>query len=424
METFGFGQAYQWKSKYTSWPKGYSQLFTAGHMFEAAVAYYRATGKHALLDISSKFAALLTEVFQDEAFVKQYADHPEVEIGLMKLYEVTHNEAYLQLADKISRYVKFVRPVDLHQDEVMLPLPLQENAYGHAVRTAYIYTGATDVVRATGAQDLGNALDHLWRSVAGKKMYLHGGTGNGTEAEQHGLDYDLPVYPTYSECCANIAQGQWNHAFNLLTGNAQYADIVELEMYNAALSGISLDGKKFFYSNKINVGMEDREGKFGGVRETYFFCCPSKLPSFVSGVSRWMYAKNREGIFVNQYMGSTVKTQFNDQTVAFSLQTGYPYEGKTTLSMESDGAFSFNFRIPYWVRGNAPFQGGLYYFDEKYKPSFHIWVNGKEVEQPKIIKGYVSIRQQWQKGDTISIAFDMPVRRVYTKKQNYSGPQK
>ncbi|WP_215224759.1 glycoside hydrolase family 127 protein [Echinicola shivajiensis] len=414
IKTFGFGKEDQWKSAYTEWPHGYSQLFTAGHMFEAAVAYYRATGKKSYLEMSIKLADHLLDKFQDEEFLKNYADHPEVEIGLMKLYEVTGKQEYVGLANRISRHVKFVRPVDLNKEQAILPLDQQREAFGHCVRTAYVYSGATDVVMATGDKELEKAMHSLWDNIVGKKMYIHGGTGNGSSAEQHGFDYDLPIYPTYSECCANIAQGQWNHRMNLLTGNAKYADLLEHEMYNAALSGISLDGQKFFYSNKLNVGLEGRKGKHGGVRETYFFCCPSKLPSFVSGIGKWIYAKSHNTLVVNQYVGSKLVTRVGKDDFRMKMKSAIPWEGSAELTIEQPTSkeMTLKLRVPSWVRSNQPFQDGLYYFERDYKNQFAIMLNGTEMSQPKIEEGYISITKKWKKGDQVTIYFNMPIRKV------------
>lgn len=229
-KVFGFGDKVRWVKKMNSSSYGYSQLFTAGHMFEAAVAWYRATGNRNLLTISIKFADHIVKIFKNNKMVKDFGDHPQFEIGIMKLYEVTGNIAYLDLANKIARYSPSWRPHDINKEN-RKPLHDQRNAYGHCVRTAYQYTGATDVLRATGAADLDTAVMSLWRSVTSRKMYIHGGTGNGTPAEQHGEDYDLPIEQTYSECCANIAQAQWNHSLNLRTGNAEHADVIEHIIY-------------------------------------------------------------------------------------------------------------------------------------------------------------------------------------------------
>lgn len=412
VKTFGFGPSNRWKSLKNNWPFAYSQLYCAGHMMEAGVAYYKGTGKKTLLDAAIRFADLICKVF-DEEKIKTYADHPEVEIGLMKIYEVTKEHKYLRMADLMSRYVNFSRPVDINKEENSKPLHEQICAFGHCVRTAYIYSGATDVVRATGAEDLTDGVNRLWKSIVQGKMYLHGGTGNGTKAEQHGQMYDLPISPTYSECCANIAQAQWNHRLNLLSADAKYAALVELEMFNSALSGISLDGKKFFYSNKINIDGHKRKNKHSGVRETYLFCCPSKLPGFITGIGRWIYAKDDTGIYVNQFIGSHLQTELRGQTVALRQLSDYAYQGKTTLRIETDSHFTLHIRLPQWLKKNH-IVGSPYYYDSDIKDRYKLLINGKEQKCSVSGKGYLAIERNWKKGDLIDIVFDMSVRRVYT----------
>lgn len=412
VQTFGFGPENRWKSLKTNWPFAYSQLYCAGHMMEAGVAYFRGTGKRKLLDAAVRFADLICEVFNEEK-IKTYADHPEVEIGLMKIYEITGERKYLYTANLMSRYVNFSRPVDINKEENSKPLHQQTCAYGHCVRTAYIYCGATDVIRATGAKDLGGGINKLWESIVSGKMYIHGGTGNGTKAEQHGQKYDLPIAPTYSECCASIAQAQWNHRMNLLSADARYAALVELEMFNSALSGISLNGEKFFYSNKINIDDKNRTGKHSGVRETYLFCCPSKLPAFITGIGRWVYAKDEKGIYVNQFVGSELCTRLKGQEIRFRQISDYAYQGKTKLLLEQDADFALHIRLPHWL-GKKHIADSPYYYDSRSLPTFQLKVNGKLFSAATVVNGYLVVDRKWKKGDAVDITFDMPVRRVYT----------
>ena len=311
---------------------------------EAGVAYYRGTGKDKLLKVAIKLSDLICTIFTDDK-IRRHADHPEVEIGLMKIYEVTGDEKYLNTANKLCRYVSFSRPVDINREENSKPLHEQRKAYGHCVETTYMYTGATDVCRATGKKDLETAINSLWDDVIGTKMYIHGGIGNGTHDEQHGHSYDLPILPTYSECCSNIAQGQWNYRLGLFYGKTEYADLVELEMYNSALSGISLDGKSYFYTNKINIGKENRKSAHSGVRQSYLFCCPSKLPGFITGISRWIYAKDKEALYVNQFIGSSVSTLINGRKVCLRQTSAFPWNGNVSFTWESSAAVRENARV-------------------------------------------------------------------------------
>ncbi len=248
----GYGLPDRWKGTLATWPKGMGQLYCGGHLCEAAAAYYRATGKRAFLDVAIKFADHVYRRFPPGRPL-DYADHPQIEIGLVRLFEATGDRRYLELANHLARNVAFARPPDLGNGTNCRPLAEQRKAWGHAVRTGYVYAGATDVCRYSDQPDLREALDSLWRSIVDRRIYVHGGVGGPAEAEQLDDDWILDPVETYSECCANIAHGQWNHALNLLSADARYADIVELEAYNGGLAGISLDGHKFFYSNTLAV---------------------------------------------------------------------------------------------------------------------------------------------------------------------------
>lgn len=413
VKTFGFGPANRWRSLKSNWPFAYSQLYCAGHMMEAGAAYYEGTGERALLDAAIRFADLICRVF-DEATIRSYADHPEVEIGLMRLYALTGEPRYLYTADRMCRYINFSRPVDLHKEENSRPLTEQRCAYGHCVRTAYLYTGATEVVRALGDEALTQAVDRLWGSIVGGKMYVHGGTGNGTNAEQHGEAYDLPIEPAYCECCASIAQAQWNHSLNLLKGDARYASLVELEMYNSALSGISLDGKRFFYANKLNIGTENRKNKHSGIRETYLFCCPSKLPIFVAGIGRWIYAKDDKGIYVNQYVGSRLDTRVGERPVSLTQTSDYLYDGASRIRIHTDGRFALHLRVPQWLK-ESPVACSPYRFgDRRPEPTCTLTLNGHPLDVTEDADGYLTVDRTWKAGDVLEVRFDLSVRRIYT----------
>lgn len=412
IKRFGFGIENQWNSVNTRWPFAYNQLYCAGHLMEAAVAYFRGTGKRKLLDVAIKLSDLICKVFTLEK-IKKHADHPEVEIGLMKMYEATRDEKYLNTANLLCRYVNFSRPVDINRAENSKPLHEQREAFGHCVETSYIYTGATDVCRATGMTDLTTAIHSLWKDVIGCKMYVHGGIGNGTHDEQHGYRYDLPILPTYSECCASIAQGQWNHRLNLLYGEAQYADLVELEMYNSALSGISLDGKKYFYTNKVNIGKENRKSPHSGVRQSYLFCCPSKLPGFITGVGRWVYAKNNDALYVNQFIGTTVSTQVGKHKVRLKQESSFPWRGTIRFVWESSGNVDLKIRIPQWVKGSGYIASSCYFYKGE-QGNIQVKINGEDATYSLDNGSYLTLHKKWKKGDVIDVEFDMPVNRVYT----------
>ena len=413
---FGYGIKDRWKSTLVKWPYAYSQLYCLGHLLEAAVTHFRATGKTNFLSVGVKAANHLLVQF-DKDKIEAYADHPQVEIGLLKLYEVTQDKQYLDLADLFTRYVKFGRPKDIRLSENSKPLHDQREAFSHCVRTGYIYTSGTDVVRAKGSKDLEIALQSIWQNVVSKKMYIHGGVGNGTPFEQHGFDFDLPILNTYSESCANIAQGQWNHSLNLLYGNGKYADIVEWEMYNGALSGFGEDGITFLYANKLNLDTSHRIDYHSGVRQSFLFCCPAKLPGFIAGISRWIYAFNEEAFVVNQYVSSSTSFDINEEPVKVRQISKMPWIPETILVFEKiPTSIKFlKFRLPSWSGYQTkPIPEGPYYYENIPFVKPLVTLNNKTLNYT-FEDGYIVIQNQNLGSlDSLKINFDMPVRRIYS----------
>lgn len=412
---FGYGLKDRWNSTLERWPYAYSQLYCSGHLMEAAVAYYRATGKISLLDVALKNARHIKEVFTLDK-IKSYADHPQVEIGLIKLFEVTGNPDYQQLAENFSRYLKFARPRDIVLTESSKPLAEQREAYSHCVRTGYIYTSATSCIRINGSEDLKSAIHSIWNNLIGRKIYIHGGIGNGTKFEQHGHDFDLPILNTYSESCAQVAQCQWNHELNLLSGSSKYADIIEWEAYNGALSGFGLDGRTFLYSNKLNIDTIGRKDYHTGVRTSYLFCCPSKLPGFISGINRWIYAKDLQNLYVNMFVGSQVTTSLGDEKFTLQQETKYPWEGKIQFTVHSNtkSDIGIKIRIPSWNSKVRPLAISPYYFEDELQPGLTVTLNGKKLSNLNFSDGYITIKRKFKKNDIIIIDLEMPVRRIYT----------
>ncbi|MEI8376429.1 MAG: beta-L-arabinofuranosidase domain-containing protein [Planctomycetota bacterium] len=410
----GYGPTQRWKSTLASWPKGMGQMYCGGHLCEAAVAYYQATGKRAFLDVAVKFADHVYRRFPPGQPI-DYADHPQIEIGLMRLFEATGDRRYLKLADHLARNVVFARPPDLGDGANRRPLAEQVKAWGHAVRINYTYSGATDVCRYLDQPDLRKALDGLWRSIVDRRIYVHGGVGGPADAEQLDDDWILDPVETYSECCANIAHGQWNHALNLLSADARYADIVELEAYNGGLAGINLDGHKFFYSNKLTVDCTEREDAHTGVRKRYLFCCPSKVPGFIAGISRWVAAQDDRDIYLNLYVGGTIKVKLASQTVTLHEETQYPWNGRVRIRVtpEKPGEFALALRIPGWAQGRL-MPSDLYRFDKPETVKWTVTVNGVPISAALLEKGYLRVVRPWKAGDVVELTLPMPVRRVYS----------
>ena len=407
---YGYGPEQRWKATVAEWPKGMGQLYCAGHLFEAAAAHFRATGKRTLLEVAIRLADCMDKQLDRSNF--NFADHPQVEIGLVKLYQVTSERRYLELADFIAHNSHFQRPPDIGDGENQQPIAQQKNAFGHCVRTLYLYSGFTDLVSYKGNQEDLAGLSNLWESVAGKKMYVHGGIGNGTAFEQHGLDYELPNDRAYCECCGSIAMGQWNHRLNLVTGNAKYSDLVEIEAYNSALSGLSMDGTNYFYRNLLTANCKNDQ--WSQQRWRYLFCCPSKLPGFITGLNRWIYAVDDETIYANLFVGNIAKIPWGSDTIVIKQETDYPWKGAVSFLFEpvKTSDFIFAIRIPGWTK-KVPVPGGLYHYTDNDSANINVSINGQPVSGSKVTDdGYLRLARKWNPGDKVSIQFEMLVRKV------------
>jgi len=409
----GYGTDQRFKGTVEQWPLGICQIYCAGHLFESTAAHYRATGKRNFLDIALKKADCIARRFPIGEPI-DYADHPQAGIGLVKLYEVTGEKKYLRLADHIVHHGLHARPPDLGKGESWKPLVQQRKAWGHAVRINYLYSAATDLCRYIGQPETKTALDSLWHSIVDRRIYVTGGVGGPAPFEQLADDWVLDNAHCYCECCANIAHGQWNHRLNLLTGEAKYADLVEIEAYNAGLSGISLDGTKFFYTNRLAFNKKNRKNRATGVRQRYLFCCPSKLPGFIAGIGRWIYAQDERGVYVNLYIGGQTTLELPEGRVNLTQKTRYPWDGEVTLNVDpkTPGKFDVCLRIPGWALGR-PMPNELYRFANTKPVDWKISVNGQPFDVGELDKGYARISRQWKSGDTVRLHLPMPVRRVY-----------
>ena len=384
------------------------ELYCSGHFFEAAVAYYQATGKRKILDVATRLADYIDSVFGPG---KRYdvPGHEEIEIGLVKLYGVTGEKRYLALAkfflDQRGRANGRKLYGQYCQDHK--PVIEQDAAVGHAVRAAYLYTGMADVANLTGDADYVKAIDKIWLGVVSKKLYITGGIGARGGGESFGDDYELPNLKAYCETCAAIANAMWNHRMSLLHGDAKYIDVLERVIYNGFLSGISLNGDTFFYANPLAS-----DGKYQ--RSPWFdcACCPTNIVRFMPSLPGYAYAQKADNIHVNLYIGGSAEIKLPGNTVSLRQQTRYPWDGDVKIIVEPQqaGRFAVCIRIPGWAQ-NRPVPGDLYsYLDTNTEP-VSLKVNGEPVAID-LVKGYVPIRRTWQKGDTIELNLPMPIRRV------------
>lgn len=386
------------------------ELYNCGHLYEAAVAHFMATGKRTLLDIAFKNADLIIQVFgPDPAQKKVPSGHPIIEMALVKLYRVTGEEKYLNLArfflDETGVGTDG-HPLSPYSQDHM-PVKQQNEAVGHAVRFGYLYSGVTDVAAITGDKEYMDAAERVWENVVSKKLYITGGIGARGMGEGFGENYELPNMTGYCETCASIANVYWNHRMFLMTGDAKYFDVLERTLYNALLSGISLGGDRFFYDNLLeDNGTFERQPWFGCA------CCPGNITRFMASVSGYQYAFDDQRVFVNLFAGSRADFLFRGSEITLELETMYPWDGKISLEVETTRPVRFDLciRIPGWAR-NEVIPSDLYQFTDVNNKPIRIEVNGKPADFP-VINGYAVISRKWGSKDNIRVYFPMPVRRI------------
>ena len=397
------------------------ELYNVGHMYEAAVAHFQATGKRNFLDIALRNADLIDGVFGPDG-IHDVPGHQEIELGLVKLYLVTGEQKYLNLAyfflDQRGRHetrdavVRFENPGYL-QDH--LPVKEQASAVGHAVRAGYMYAGMADVAALCNEESWVKALETLWQDVVQGKLYLNGGIGARHQGEAFGESFELPNDTGYAETCAAISNVYWNHRMFLLQGHAKAIDVLELSLYNGVLPGISLEGTEFFYSNPLysDGEWEFNRGTIG--RQPWFdcSCCPTNLVRFLPALPGWIYATETDRIYVNLYVGSntTVQVPGTDAVVSLTQTTNYPWQGDVNFKLQLEGPtrFALALRVPGWLQEPAP--GGLYSYVGVENSSWDLQRNGKRVEG-RVEKGYVLVEEEWQDGDELTVEWPMPIRRV------------
>lgn len=396
--------------------KVHHELYNVGHMYEAAVAHYQATGERSLLDVAIKNADLIEHVFGPGKNMG-VPGHQEIEIGLVKLFRVTEEQKYLDLAKFFVDQRGNARGHELQGEysQDHLPLVEQEEATGHAVRAGYFYSGATDVAALTGTNQYDKALDKIWKDIVHQKIYLTGGIGAEPKHEGFGPDYELPNATAYTETCAAIALMLWNHRMFLLKGDSKYMDVFERTLYNGFLAGVSFEGNTFFYPNPLE---SDGEYTFNqGVcgRSPWFdcSCCPVNVVRVMPSLPGYIYATRDEEVHVNLYIGNRAAFEVAGKTMKISQSTNYPWEGQVVFNVESEQevAAQFKFRVPGWAR-NEVMPGDLYKYADAHHPSVQIKVNNELLDlQPE--DGYLVLEsRKWGKGDKIELTFDMPVRQV------------
>ncbi len=385
------------------------ELYCAGHLIEAAVAHHEATGDTRLLDALCRYADTIDSVFGPQRGKRRgYPGHEEIELALVKLYRATGNERYLRLSrffidargtqphyydqeakargDEPQRY--WARAYDYNQSHK--PVREQDEAVGHSVRAMYLYSGMADVAAETGDAELLAACKRLWESTTLRKMYVTGGVGSSGHGERFTRDYDLPNATAYAETCAAIGLVFFAHRMLGIEADGRYADALERALYNGALSGVSLDGKHFFYTNPLaSAGAHHRRVWFGCA------CCPPNIARLLASLGGYVYAVARRALYVHLYIGGSAEAEVAGQRVTLTQATDYPYAGDValTLALKAPAAFDLMLRVPGWCRRHS------------------VKLNGRPLEA-QVTKGYARLRREWRDGDRVELSLAMPVERV------------
>ena len=389
------------------------ELYDLGHMVEAAIAHYQATGERTFLDIAIRYAdCVCREVGPNPGQACVVPGHQIPEMALAKLYTVTGDKKYLDEAKFLLDY-RGKTTIKHDYSQAHKPVVEQDEAVGHAVRAAYMYSGMADVAALTGDSAYIRAIDRIWENIVSKKMYITGGIGSTSSGEAFGRNYELPNMSAYCETCAAIGNVYVNHRLFLLHGESKYYDVLERTLYNSVLSGVSLDGGKFFYPNPLeSMGQHQRQAWFGCA------CCPSNICRFIPSVPGYFYQTHERDLYVNLFGGNTANLKVDGKDVSLTQQTQYPWDGDILLTITKNkaGQFRLRIRIPGWVQ-NRPVPSDLYEYADTKRLGYSIKVNGEEVTShlsplTSFEDGYLSIDRKWKRGDRVEIHFDMEPRLV------------
>lgn len=375
------------------------EMYCAGHLLEAGVAYFKATGKRKLLDVAQRMVDHMMTLFGPDKR-EWVPGHEEIELALVKLYEVTGEKKYLDFAywlleergHGIGTYdakAGAARRWDALQYQDSFPVRDLKTISGHAVRAMYLFCGMCDVTAYMPETGYFQALDSLWEDVTGRRMYVTGGIGVAYRTEGFAAPYELPNYEAYCETCASIGMVLWNHRMNEWKGDAKYADIVERSLYNGVLAGINTEGNRFFYVNPLaSHGNHHRQAWYGCA------CCPSNVCRFIPSIGNYIYGTSKGALWVNLYVGNKAKFRVGKRQVELSMQTTYPWNGEVTIGFQNAYKGEVRLRIPGWCK------------------NFSISKNGEMVTNFSVDRGYAVLQDNWAKDDCIALSVDMPVEIV------------
>lgn len=393
--------------------RDHHELYCAGHLIEAAVAYYQATGKRKLLDIMSRFADYMITVFgHGEGQLRGYCGHEEVELALVKLARVTGENKYLDLAKyfidergqephfftdealRDSRDPKKFVQKTYEYNQAHQPVRDQTKVVGHAVRAMYLYSGMADIATEYNDDSLTSALETLWDDLTTKQMYVTGGIGPAASNEGFTDYYDLPNESAYAETCASVGLVFWANRMLGRGPNRRYADIMEQALYNGAMAGLSLDGKTFFYENPL-----ESSGKHHRWTWHHCPCCPPNIARLLASIGSYMYAAADAEIAVHLYGESKARIPLaSGVAVELAQQTRYPWDGAIHFEVNPDrsASFALSLRIPEWAEGAM------------------LAVNGAPVDLSAVtIDGYARIEREWNSGDKVDLTIPLIPRTLF-----------
>lgn len=383
------------------------EFYNLGHMVEGAIAHYQATGKKNFLNIAIKYAdCVCREIGDKPGQTVAVPGHQIAEMALAKLYLVTGEQKYLDQAKFFLDKRGYTTRTDEYS-QAHKPVIEQDEAVGHAVRAAYMYSGMADVAALTGDKSYINAIDKIWDNIVGKKLYITGGIGATGAGEAFGKNYELPNMSAYCETCAAIGNVYMNYRLFLLHGESKYYDVLERSLYNGLISGVSLDGGEFFYPNPLeSIGQHQRQPWFGCA------CCPSNICRFIPSLPGYIYAVKDNDLYINLFMSNTSDLKVAGKKVSLMQTTNYPWDGdvKVDITKAANQKFNLKLRIPGWVK-NQVTPSDLYAYSDGKRLNYSVKVNGQEVKS-ELKNGYFSIDRNWKKGDRVEVHFDMEPRTV------------
>ena len=394
--------------------RDWHELYCAGHLIEGAVAHYQATGERKLLDALCRYADLIDATFGSEPGKKRgYCGHPEIELALVKLYHATQNPRYLKLAtyfidergqqpnyfdeearargeDPAQFWAKTYEYCQAH-----VPIREQTKVVGHAVRAVYLLSAVTDLAHENGDPTLRETSERLWNNLVTRRLYLTGGIGAAHNTEGFTQDYDLPDETAYAETCATIGLMNWTHRMLQFSGEGKYADVLERALYNGFLSGVSLDGARFFYENPLaSAGHHHRGGWFNCP------CCPPNIARTLASLGGYFHSTGANDLWVHLYGQGRAKMKVDDgREVSLRQMTNYPWDGavKLEIGLASPQRFTLHLRVPEWCE------------------RWQVAVNREQlsVNSGQVSDGYIHLTREWKPGDVVEYNMDMPIRTVW-----------